>query len=67
MKTFFNAIFTKLQAPESSTIETPKKYASPEKKHKEYEEQDPDNMPAFLKLYRGLKEDIQEKPKQGPR
>ena len=66
MKTFFNTIFTKLQAPESSSL-GPSKYARPEKKHKEYEELDPDNTPQFLKLYRGLKKDVQEKPRQGPR
>ena len=67
MKTFFKGMVTKFQASESSSQGPQKLYASPEKKYKEYEEVDPDNMPPFLKLYRGLKEDIQEKPRQGPR
>ena len=67
MKTFFKGMVTKFEAPKSSSLGPQKIYASPEKIYKEYEEQDPDYMPPFLKLYHSLKEDIQEKPKQGPR
>ena len=66
MKTFFQAIFTKFEAPKPLLL-GPQKYASPKEKYKEYEDMDPGYTPQFLKVYQGLKEDIQKIPRQGPR